>query len=284
MTYVPEPAPEDAQALRDLARSGAPLEEQRQALKAMLAARGLSDAGVAGAMARVRDAIVLLEDGGDHSSRLGGTPLLPAGVDWPLDPDGGPLSFIGAFDLDELPHLDPLPAGGTLLVYWDYEFHEMDYMDFHAATRVFYVEDGATAAAAAPRGAFGFDAVPLTGVPMPVLGEIERIERPDEDDDALFDAADALEHAYRHQLLGSSRDVQGPVIEEIPYWFDQGYPDTRKLFDEAEQRGEGWMLLAQVEETGELAFGDSGALYLVAPEADVRARRFDRVLGIMQCH
>jgi len=31
-------------------------------------------------------------------------------------------------------------------------------------------------------------------------------------------------------------------------------------------------------------FGDAGALYLVIPEADLAARRFDRVLGIMQCH
>ena len=30
-------------------------------------------------------------------------------------------------------------------------------------------------------------------------------------------------------------------------------------------------------------FGDAGALYFVLPEADLRERRFDRAMGIMQC-
>ncbi|CAN5209552.1 hypothetical protein BH20ACT16_BH20ACT16_16250 [soil metagenome] len=80
-----------------------------------------------------------------------------------------------------------------------------------------------------------------------------------------------------------SRDVQGPVLDEIAYWFDEGFSASRDDFSEAELAGEGWLLLAQLESTGELLFGDMGALYLVIPRTDLEARRFDRVLGIMQC-
>jgi uncharacterized protein YwqG len=73
------------------------------------------------------------------------------------------------------------------------------------------------------------------------------------------------------------------VLAEIPYWFDQGFADTREDFTAAELAGDGWVLLAQIESTGRLMFGDAGALYLVIPHADLQASRFDRVLGIMQC-
>jgi uncharacterized protein YwqG len=281
----PERPPADALELLELARSDAPLERQREALGQMLAARGVSAAGVEAVLARARDGITLLEEGdGASPSRLGGEALLPAGAEWPVDPDGRPMTFIGVFDLGELPHLDPLPERGKLVVYWDHEFHELDHMDFHAATRVFYAEDGKLGGAEerAPTTAFG--PVPLTGVRMPIVGEWELTNPPAEDDEHLDEAVDALEHVYRHQLLGSSRDIQAPVLHEIPYWFEQGFPATRELFSEPERRGEGWTLLAQIEETGGLGFGDAGALYLVIPDADLRARRFDRVLGIMQCH
>jgi Domain of unknown function (DUF1963) len=92
---------------------------------------------------------------------------------------------------------------------------------------------------------------------------------------------------YRHQVLGSSRDIQGPVLDEIPYWFDHTRPETHALYGDDERTGNGWILLAQIDEDRDvpgLIIGDGGSLYFVMPEADLRARRFDRVMGIMQCH
>jgi len=48
-------------------------------------------------------------------------------------------------------------------------------------------------------------------------------------------------------------------------------------------RGEDWTQLAQFESVDGLLFGDAGALYLVIPEVDLYAARFDRVMGIMPC-
>ena len=92
---------------------------------------------------------------------------------------------------------------------------------------------------------------------MPVLGETEHLSLGDVDEDALHDACEGLERIYRHGLLGMSRDVQGPVLDEIAYWFDEGFPASREDFSEAELAGEGWLLLGQFESTGELMFGDA---------------------------
>lgn len=156
-------------------------------------------------------------------------------------------------------------------------------MDWRVATRVFWVPDRVHPVdAETPEGAEEYDAVPLTGLLMPVLGEYEHIEVHDRDRDALYAVYDHVSLQCSHQLLGSSRDIQGPVLDEIPYWFEQGFEATRRDYSASELAGEGWMLLAQIDATDDLMFGDLGSLYLVIPEADLHARRFDRVLGIMQ--
>jgi hypothetical protein len=168
-------------------------------------------------------------------------------------------------------------------VFWSQLYWKWEHLDFRVATRVFWVPPGtAPVVTATPDGADEYEAVPLTGVLMPVLGERERIHVREEDEVALDEASEELDDAYSHQLLGASRDVQGPVLDEVSYWFDAGYPETRNDFTESELAGEGWTLLGQIDSTGDLELGDDGALYLLIPEVDLTARRFDRVLGVMQ--
>jgi hypothetical protein len=157
------------------------------------------------------------------------------------------LDFIAAVDLAEMPRLRPLPEAGALLFYWDFEFFERERMDWVVSARVVHTPTAQLSGGAALTGTLGKPA------------------------------------GVCHQLLGISRDIQGPVLDEIPYWFEQGFPETRKNYSESELRGEGWMLLAQFESSGDLMFGDAGAVYYVLPEADVRAGRFERAMGIMQC-
>ena len=115
---------------------------------------------------------------------------------------------------------------------------------------------------------------------MPIVGALPHDAIDDEIADAL---STEIRASITHQLLGNSRDIQGPVLDEVSYWFDEGFPETRERYSEAERRGEGWTLLAQFDSADDLMFGDAGALYFVLPEADLRERRFDRVMGIMQC-
>jgi uncharacterized protein YwqG len=234
-----------AQDLLEIARSGAPYDEQLSAIDERL--RPYAREGV------------VLQPGEGRSVFGGEGPEFQGAEDfW----------FIAAVDLADIPHLDPLPEDGHLRFYWDDRVAEYDRMDFVAATRVAY-EPGP-----APEVRGG---TALCGLRMPIVGAVAEL-----DDDAS-DALDDLMGAYRHQLLGNSRDIQGPALTEVPYWFEEGFPETRERYTGAELRGEGWTLLAQFDSDGDLIFGDAGALYFVLPDSDLRERRFDRVMGIMQC-
>jgi uncharacterized protein YwqG len=267
--------------LRVAALEGADLDTQRGLLVDGFRAHGVDPATIASARGRATDGIALFEREAGRS-RIGGPGLLPAGVEWPIGPDGHPLSFIAAFALQDLPALDPLPDSGTLLVYWSERYFEWPRMDFRLATRVFWV-DGSAVPAAQPEGLRQYVPVPLHGARMPIVGELDLIAVTDGFEDAFFEAWDELVELHHHQLLGTSRDVQGPVLNEIGYWFDQGEPRTRADYSDAELAGDGWRLLGQIDSTDDLLFGDAGALYLVIPEADLMDRRLDRVMGIMQC-
>lgn len=282
----PEPPRRDAFGpLRALSLDGADLDLMRPVLIDGLLQHGVSADSMPSILEHVRDGIALFELGDTtRRSRIGGAPQLPEGTDWPRDRDGEPFSFIAAIDLDEMPGLDPLPPDGTLLVYWSERYFEFERMDFLEATRVFWVarEEG-LAPATAPEGAPSYESVPLSGGLMPILGGFEDVRLASDEEDAWYEAVDELTGLHQHQLLGASRDVQGPVLGEVAYWFDNGWPESREGFSDAELAGEGWMLLGQIESTGELMFGDAGALYLLILRDDLDARRFDRVLGIMQC-
>jgi Domain of unknown function (DUF1963) len=237
---------------------------------------------------------VLVRADGERRTHIGGPGLLPAGEGWPHQRNGTPLTFIAALDLAELPAMEPLPVDGTLLFYWDFMFHEPSPMDFVAATQVYWVPAGRELQEVSQPDGGGFgelETLRLAGIAMPIAGEPQKVDRkigdaPDRE--ALFEAMDELAPVvYGHQVLGSSRDIQGPVLDEIPYWFNHTLPETRALYDEDERTGHGWILLAQIEEDRDvpgLIIGDGGSLYFVMPGADLRARRFDRVMGIMQCH
>ena len=240
-----------AQNLLDLARSGASFEEQSAALPELL--HPLLVPG-----------IVLRGEGAGRSVFGGDGPVLN---------DAPNLTFVAAVDLAEVPHLDPLPRAGTLRFYWDFEFYDRPGMDFVVASRVLH-DPGPPPEV--PGG------TPLTGLAIPIVSNFGGLSRDEFDQvEAVLD--DLFENVYEHQLLGASRDIQGPVLAEVPYWFVEGLPETRDRYSDAELAGEGWALLAEFDSSGDLMFGDAGAVYYVLPEADLRAQRFDRVMGIMQC-
>lgn len=275
-------------ALRALVDAGASTGDQRAEIARVLAAHGVPEPVVADYVGSMVDGVALRpSSAADGALRLGGPPVLPAGEAWPTALDGRPLGFVAALDLGAVPPSPPLPAAGVLLVFWDEAFDQPDHTDFVAATRVLLVPEGVEPQPAdAPDGAGRFGPVSLAAARMsfPAAVDAGRLE----DDDVPegvpgYELEGALAEELGHRLLGAETPIQGPILDEVSYWFDHAAPATVDRYSAAEQAGEDWVFLAQIDEVDGLQFGDAGALYLVLPRTDLQAGRFDRVMGIMQC-
>jgi hypothetical protein len=291
----PWPSTIDARYLRDLAEAGAPLRHQRLALREALHRRGVSEYSSALVMSHVRDGIALVRADRGGRSVLGGSGRLPAGAPWPALSDDGRwfLAPLAEIALDELPALEPLPADGTLLVFQETETWSAEH-DPLTGTRVLYVPGSVELHAAPPPPGdvlFPIQEKPLRGVAVPIPGEGELVmsalEFADDRETTIAAMNELMEGWWpEHWLLGASRDIQGPSRLEVPYWLEQASAQTRARFRPDELDPGRWTLLAQINEDDEvdIGIGDGGSFYLYILEEDLRERRYDRIIGFMQCH
>jgi hypothetical protein len=109
----------------------------------------------------------LLREAHDHErvvGQLGGIPVLPDGMAWPLHPDGrGPLTFIAEIDCAQLPSGTlSLPQSGRLSFFlWDDLTPGSRYLDAH---RVIYIPSRTPVSEREPpEGCAEYDLVELTG-------------------------------------------------------------------------------------------------------------------------
>lgn len=273
----------DAAQLVELARTRAPLDRQREALATLLRERGVSGAGIDTVLARAREGVLLYDDGDIHASRVGGNGFLAPDEEWPKGPSRKPMEFVAAIDLGEMAAPAPLPATGTLLVYWAPENLRQDYV---AGVWVRYVprEIPLEEHEMPDPGWRVRDPIPLAGVKMPIWGTAGLVV-PDEDAEAVYGLSTEFGRLVRYsQLLGGSRDVSiHQAVDEVAYNFRYVGFMARRRYSKEEQAGEGWTLLGQFGSyDGGLTFPEGGALYLLIPEVDLRELRFDRVMGIPQ--
>lgn len=273
----------DAAGLVALARRRAPIAEQREALAAALRERGASDEAAAKVLARAHEGVLLYDDGEIHASRVGGNGFLPPEETWPKGPSRRPMEFVAAIDLGEMASPAPLPATGTLLVYWAPENLRQDYVGgvwVRYVPREILLEEHESP----DPGRRVVDPIPLAGVTMPLWGTAGLVV-PDEDAEAVYGISTEFARLVHYsQLLGGSRDVSiHQAVDEVAYNFRYVGFMARRRYTKEEQAGEGWTLLGQFgSNQGGLSFPEGGALYLLIPEADLRELRFDRVMGIPQ--
>ncbi len=137
------------------------------------------------------------------------------------------------------------------------------------------------------------DVKPLRGTRMPIAGDPNLVadeigERPDFERTTAALNELTRQGLYPHHVLGAPIDVQGRVLEEMPSYFDPKLrylsDESRERFTPAERASDDWRLLAQIDTDETVMFGDAGSLYLVILEQDLAARRFDRVIGMMDSH
>jgi hypothetical protein len=166
-------------------------------------------------------------------------------------------------------------------------------VDVLTGTRVFYLPPGTQADTPAPRGQSPPGATPLRGRVLAIAGEQNLVARElaDDPDDRLVRAMNELMLAgmySSYHLLGTSLDIQDSPVNVVPYMLDprEGWTTAagRARFADDEIDPARWRLLAEIGETRDLILGDGGVLYFLIPEKDLAARRFDRVIGILDSH
>jgi hypothetical protein len=239
---------------------------------------------------------------------LGGDPLLPAGVEWPVWEGHGPLSFVAAVDCGEIPvsELDiPVPDDGMLLFFYFNGVGEdaVQYLDpdsIKGGTRVVYVPEGAedVAERAVPEGLEAFPRVLLTGEliatapdnenaalvaaygdPDTAADDGDYTEFPYTDDgDGFYDALTSFrrDHSPHHRIGGYALPKAGSVTKEAAHAVAPGDDDAAKA-ERRELLGELVMLL-QIDSDGRAAmeWGDTGRLYWLIKREDLAARDFDK--------
>jgi uncharacterized protein YwqG len=246
-----------------------------------------------------------VDSGGSVAAYLGGDPLLPKQVEWPVWAGHGPLSFVGAVDCGEVPRgeLDiPLPESGQLLFFYfdglgDNAVASTDPESVVDGTRVLYVPaDAEIAPRTAPEGVEPFPRLLLGGEVIATAPDNENTALiaafGDPDDPAEYCdyptadpdgtgfweamAAYRRDHVPHHQIGGYALPVQGAVEREGA---QVAYPGEDEAAVAArKQLAEQLVLLAQIDSDPRSAmnWGDAGRLYWMITRDDLAAGRFEK--------
>jgi hypothetical protein len=295
----PRPAPtagirKDAQLVVDAVAGGASPAAQRDALKRYLTGRGIPAASIAAIMRHSRDGVGLVVSQRATGTRIGGSGLVPAGRDWPRTAAGYPLDFIALIDFAKLPHVAPLPRAGRVALYYGANPDDPQFLDPVASARAYYFTPGApTAAPKAPSDTYPIAATHLRGRLMSFSGDAAQVVEDTDGQPAQDKLIDAMNDVMTGELqpshvLGAPFAIQGPPLDELVYDLsgaNKDVPVSARRYSKAERRDpRRWVLLAQIEEQGDLTVADGGVLYYAIPRRDLAVRRFDRVAVIMQSH
>lgn len=242
----------------------------------------------------------LMREAKDHErvvGQLGGIPVLPDGMAWPQHPDGrGPLTFIAEIDCGRLPASTlSLPSSGRLSFFaWDEEapgYLEADQVVYTPARTPVSEREP-------PTGCGEYNLVELTGEmratgpgwsnevfreALAELGEEGRAFLDDWEGPESFRQGlwDLRQPQPQHRIGGYAAPIQDEVEREIAWKQLAGDQDSPSLThkDAAIHREAlRWMLLAQIDSTGNIAgmeWGGSGCLYWLIRADDLEARRFE---------
>lgn len=231
------------------------------------------------------------------TSKIGGVPDLPPGVDWP-EWDDCPLPLIAQIRLADIGPYDrsgELPQKGMLSFFFNEDALD-SYPPAHESWRVLYHDDahhrpGASSSEEQfvyPTCAVEFSTAltlpPFESLFLERLGlsytAFQRDTPPEQrrEADAYIHLTTQLDAFYGstspyHQLLGHPCQIQGDLLQECQR--------------DAHAKGDptNWRLLLQVDsdDDAQMMWGDVGMLYFYIPQQALIARDFSEVHLVMQC-
>ena len=243
---------------------------------------------------------------------LGGDPLLPEDVEWPVWEEHGPLAFVGAVDCGALPtdELDiPLPVDGALLFFYfdgqvDDGSNGVDFLVPETVTngaRIIYVPaDADVDIRTPPEGISAYQRILLCGDLIVTAPDNDHAAvhaaygNPDDptaiydhpiNSDEFYDAIAEIRrgHSPHHQIGGYAFPVQGAVETEAAHVFHPG--KEPEAVEARKALAAQLVLLAQIdsEPRNGMGWGDAGMLYWLIHPDDLAAGRFDQAAFTWQC-
>jgi uncharacterized protein YwqG len=232
------------------------------------------------------------------SSRIGGTPDLPAATEWPSW-NGRPLAFLAQLNLAELqPYTfcDVLPEAGVLQFFYDAEqdtwgFDPKDRGSF----RVLFHPNGErlqpTVGGRAFKSCHVTTSERLT-LPAWESYEFEQLGLTREEWDAYVDVSidETDDGTPDHRVLGNPAQIQSDMQLECQLVSHGLYCGDGTAYQSAQAQSlapgaRDWRLLLQLDsdEAADMMWGDCGCLYFWITTAALRERRFDAAWMILQC-
>nr|HET6902083.1 YwqG family protein [Ktedonobacteraceae bacterium] len=236
------------------------------------------------------------------ASRLGGTPDLPTGVNWP-ELKGMPQSFIAQLRLVDVHPYDTnhqLPQSGMLWFFYDaqQQTYGADPAD-RGGWRVLYVQSDQpslqrTAAPVTLPAESQFQPCTLSFANEITLSQQPKLEIPNFDwtedeqkkyEDLLATFPSAADHAaIHHRLLGNPDTIQDDMRLQCQL-VSHGVTDTNDPRAAELSKGAlNWQLLLQVDsdEHAGMQWGNTGMLYYWIQTTDLQSQRFDTSWLVLQ--
>ncbi len=231
-------------------------------------------------------------------SKLGGSPDLEKDIEWPVDANNIPLSFVGQINLAEASKFDVdglLPKTGLLSFFF---CQEQDYFEEYEKQRlqfkVIYQEN--TDRVEHRQFPESVDEscrfVPTKmefskGVSLPTYVHpfTEKLNLESEEEGFLSVMTDA----DRCKILGYADEIQQSMelecaLMEIEVPYKPGIDYDEPLIKEAVSRQFDWILLFQVtSEVAGMMWGDVGDLYFWIKKQDLINKDFSKCWRILQC-
>lgn len=252
------------------------------------------------------------------ASRIGGTPDVPPGFEWPRweRPKGGfskylerltgprstPLGFIAQLDLSAMPRVsEALPDSGWLYFFYDrssepWGFDPAD----RGSCRVMYANCDRTALlrTAPPKDADPDDQAECCQVDASAILSLPSDVPGVEYGTPVYEALEQLRESLlpasgaAHQILGHPELIQNPMELECQLVSNGIYCGDSTGYESAQAAplapgAADWRLLLQIdtdEDGPGWMWGDLGRIYFWIREQDLRACRFDNAWLIFQCH
>lgn len=236
-------------------------------------------------------------------ARLGGSPNMPANIEWPTRRSGDPLSFLAQISLEQLWAFEglPLPSSGSLFFFCDAAYLPAgsDPRD-NDGIKVIYSKSSLTEnPLRSPPAELDADfifkgfslkpALDLTAPPRDIW-EIESLHLTDAESSSyaqLFDGDGPI-----HRIGGYPNILQNNELELTAELVSHGVNcEDSNAVRAAKSGGLGagavdWRLLLQLgsEEDAGMMWGDVGNIFFMIRESDLKALRFERVWMDWQCN